>query len=179
MLDALGKGPRDAPARQRTLRATIEWSHRLLDAREAETFARFAAFAGGATIQAAQDITGGDLDTLERLVDKQLLFRRRGSNGDPRVSMLETVREYADEQLEADPDAAQVRERHCRHFVVSPSAPNPSCSPGGKACGCLSWTPRSTISGRRLTGASGTATPSGLRLAGLLGKFWEHRQPDH
>ena len=111
-------GPRDAPARQQTLRATIEWSHRLLDAREAETFARFAVFAGGATIEAAQDITGADLDTLEGLVDKQLLLRRRGSSGDARLLMLETVREYAAEQLDADPDAAQVRERHCRHYLA-------------------------------------------------------------
>ena len=117
-LDALGAGPRDAPARQQTLRATIEWSHRLLDAREAETFARFAVFAGGATIEAAQDITGADLSTLEGLVDKQLLFRRRGSIGAARLLMLETVREYAHERLVSSEGDADIGRRHCRHYLA-------------------------------------------------------------
>ena len=175
VLDALGAGPRDAPARQQTLRATIEWSHRLLDAREAETFARFAVFAGGATIQAVQDITGGDLDTLEGLVDKQLLFRRRGSNGDPRVSMLETVREYAGEQLEAAPDAAQVRERHCRHFVGLAERAEPELFTGREGV----WLPRLDAEVDNFRAALDWSLrhgdPSlGLRLSGLLGKFWEH-----
>ena len=77
-LDVLSGGPRDAPDRQRTLRATIDWSHRLLSAPEADAFARFAVFAGGATIEAAQAVTGGELDALQGLVDKQLLSRRHG-----------------------------------------------------------------------------------------------------
>jgi predicted ATPase len=117
-LDALGAGPRDAPARQQTLRATIEWSHRLLNAREAETLARFAVFAGGATIEAAQDITGADLSTLEGLVDKQLLFRRRGSIGDARLLMLETVREYAHERLVSSEGDADIGRRHCRRYLA-------------------------------------------------------------
>ena len=64
-LDVLGSGPPDAPDRQRTLRATIAWSHGLLSAREAEAFARFAAFAGGATIEAAEEVTGANLEVLE------------------------------------------------------------------------------------------------------------------
>ena len=112
-LDALGSGPRDAPARQRTLRATLEWSHRLLSAAEAEAFARFAAFAGGATVEAAEEVTGADVEVLEGLVEKNLLLRESG-----RLLMLETVRAYARELLERDDRGSEVRLRHCRHFVA-------------------------------------------------------------
>ena len=64
------------PERQRTLRATIDWSHELLDEDEKACFARFAVFAGGATVQAAEAVTGAGLDTLDRLVAKSLLVRR-------------------------------------------------------------------------------------------------------
>ena len=90
-LDVLAEGPRDAPDRQRTLRATIDWSHRLLSSEEAQAFARFAVFAGGATFEAAQAVTAAELDALQGLVDKQLL-RREGSGKKARLTMLETVR---------------------------------------------------------------------------------------
>ena len=83
-LGAPAAGPRDAPARQRTLRATIDWSHDLLDDDEKQCFARFAVFAGGASVEAAEDVTGADLDVLDRLVAKGLLVRRtRLSTGRP------------------------------------------------------------------------------------------------
>jgi len=69
---ALGTGVRDAPARQRTLRATLDWSHALLDADEQACFARFAVFTGGAGVPAAETITGAGVATLERLVAKSL-----------------------------------------------------------------------------------------------------------
>jgi predicted ATPase/DNA-binding SARP family transcriptional activator len=93
-LPVLTGGARDAPERQQTLRATIDWSYELLDAAEREAFARFAVFAGGATVAAAEAITGAGLDTLQSLADKQLL-RRRGQ----RLTMLALVREYALERL--------------------------------------------------------------------------------
>ena len=74
---ALSAGARDAPDRQRTLRATIDWSYALLDDEEKACFARFAVFAGGATVDAAEAVTGADLDTLDHLVAKSLLVRRR------------------------------------------------------------------------------------------------------
>jgi predicted ATPase len=107
-LEVLGSGPRDAPDRQRTLRATIDWSHRLLNAQEMEAFARFGVFAGGATVEAAQAVTGAELEALEGLVDKQLVLRRHGPGPDARLTMLETVREYAVEQLDSDRDRAEV-----------------------------------------------------------------------
>ena len=100
-LDGLGAGPRDAPARQQTLRATIDWSHSLLSDDEQACFARFAVFAGGATVEAAETITGAGIDTLDRLVAKSLLVRRHEAHGPTRLGMLETIRAYAAERFAA------------------------------------------------------------------------------
>ena len=117
-LDGLGAGARDAPARQQTLRATLDWSHALLSDDEKARFARFAVFAGGATVQAAETITGADIDTLERLVAKSLLVRQREAHAATRLVMLETVRTYAAERLTAVSDCRSVRERHYRYFLA-------------------------------------------------------------
>ncbi len=105
-LTVLAGGARDAPERHRTLRATIDWSLGLLTAPEREAFTRLAVFAGGATVTAAESVTGASLDTLDSLLAKQLLVRR----GD-RLLMLETVREYAREQLAESADADTVQNR--------------------------------------------------------------------
>ena len=111
-LDLL-KGGRDADPRQQTLRATIAWSHELLAADEQELFARFAAFAGGCTLDAAEQVADADLDTLQSLVDKNLV---RSSNG--RYWMLETIREYASEQLAGQGEAAALMRRHAEFFLA-------------------------------------------------------------
>ena len=100
-LGALGAGARDAPARQQTLRATIDWSHDLLSDAEKRCFARFAVFAGGATVEAAEAITDAGLDTLDGLVAKSLLVRRRDAHAPTRLGMLETIRAYATERFAA------------------------------------------------------------------------------
>jgi predicted ATPase/class 3 adenylate cyclase len=110
-LDLL-RGGRDADARQQTLRATIAWSHDLLDERERLLFARLAVFVGGCTLAAAEEVAGADLDTLQSLVEKSLV-RRTGE----RFWMLETIREYAAERFEQDPDADALRCRHAEHTV--------------------------------------------------------------
>jgi predicted ATPase/class 3 adenylate cyclase len=115
---ALGTGPRDAPARQQTLRATIGWSHELLDDAGKRCFERFAVFAGGATVAAAQAVTGADLDTLDGLVAKSLLVRRRDAHAATRLGMLDTIRGYAGERLACAADGDTVRERHCRHYLA-------------------------------------------------------------
>ncbi|MEO8690380.1 MAG: hypothetical protein ABI611_19450 [Solirubrobacteraceae bacterium] len=84
-LGALGTGPRDAPARQQTLRATVDWSYEQLTGDEQASFARFAVFAGAPTVEAAEAITGAGLDTLDSLVAKSLLVRRRTPDG-PTIS---------------------------------------------------------------------------------------------
>ena len=172
-LDALGSGPRDAPDRQRTLRATIDWSHRLLSAAEAQAFARCAVFAGGATIEAAQEVTGADLDTLEGLVDKQLLLRRRALGTEARVLMLETVHEYALERFDPDPAASEIRERHCRHYVALVQRAEPELYGYGEA----RWLPRLDDEVDNLRAAFYWSVGAGdpilaLRMVGPLGRFW-------
>ena len=103
-LGALGSGARDAPARQQTLRATIDWSHELLSDAEKQCFARFAVFAGGATVQAAETITHAGLDTLDGLVAKSLLVRGQHAHAPTRLGMLETIRAYAAERFAAAAD---------------------------------------------------------------------------
>jgi predicted ATPase/DNA-binding SARP family transcriptional activator len=171
-LDALGDAPRDAPDRQRTLRATIGWSYCLLNAAEAAVFARFAVFAGGATIDAAQAVTGTDLDALQGLVDKQLLSRRDDSSPDARLLMLETVREYARERLDADADAAQIWERHCRYYLALAERAEPEWFTRGEAA----WLPKLDAEVDNFRAAldwslSGDPVLA-LRLASLLDLFW-------
>jgi predicted ATPase len=171
-LEALGTGTRDAPARQRTLRATIDWSYRLLEPAEAQAFARFAVFAGGASIHSAQHVTGAGLDALEGLVDKQLLLRRSGPGGITRLAMLETVREYARERLDADPGAHEVESRHCRHYVALAERAEPELYTHGER----EWLPRLDADADNLRAAFDWSVRRGdprqaLRLAGVLHPF--------
>jgi predicted ATPase len=119
-LDLL-KGGRDAEARQQTLRATIEWSHELLDDHEKRLFARLAVFSGGCTLEAAERVADADLDTLQSLVDKSLL---RFTDG--RYRMLETIREYAAERLEESGDAEELRRSHADYFLALAQEAEPS-----------------------------------------------------
>ena len=104
-LDLL-KGARDADPRQQTLRATIAWSYDLLTPEERELCSRFSVFAGGAALDAVEDVCQADFDTLASLIDKSLL-----RHGEGRFRMLETIREYGSDQLD---DAAREHliERH-------------------------------------------------------------------
>jgi predicted ATPase/class 3 adenylate cyclase len=117
-LGALGSGTRDAPARQQTLRATIDWSHELLSDPEKQCFARFAVFAGGATVDAAETITHAGLDTLDDLAEKSLLVVHRDAHTHSRLEMLETIRAYATERFASTPDEQAVRERHYLHYLA-------------------------------------------------------------
>ncbi len=123
-LELLRGGARDLPRRQQTLRSTIEWSYDLLDGDEREVFQLLAVFAG-AGIDAVEDVAGRldglrDVDVLERLtslVDKSLVRSVAGEAGQ-RLSMLETIREYALEKLEQAPETGQaVRRAHAEHFT--------------------------------------------------------------
>ena len=114
-LDLL-KGDRDTDPRQQTLRATIAWSYDLLSAEEQRLFARFAAFVGGCTYDAAEEVAGAHPDVLQSLLDKSLV-RKRDSLVGPRYWMLETIREYAAERLEALGEADELRRRHAEYFV--------------------------------------------------------------
>ena len=111
-LALLTGGPRDAPRRRQTLRATLDWSYELLDAEQRRLFARLAVFAGGCTFDAAEAVCGAELDTLQALVDRSLL-RTDGE----RYWMLPTLREYGLERLEQRSEAEELRRLHARWFV--------------------------------------------------------------
>jgi predicted ATPase/class 3 adenylate cyclase len=110
-LPLLTGGARDAPERQRTLRATIEWSYDLLDPEAQQLFARISVFAGSFPLEAAEEVCDADLDGLAALVDSSLLK----PIADDRFLMLETIREYARERL-AHPGEVEVRQRHSMFF---------------------------------------------------------------
>jgi predicted ATPase len=110
-LELLTGGVHDAPERQRTLRATIGWSYDLLEADERRLFTRLAVFSGSFNLAAVEAVCAGELDTLSSLVEKSLLR----STGDGRFFLLETIREYALEQLEA---VDELRERHAEYFLA-------------------------------------------------------------
>src|SRR5262249_27863459 len=108
----LFEGGRDADARQRTLRATIEWSYELLDEAERRLFARLSVFAGGCTLEAAGGIVGVGVGGLQSLVGKSLV-RRTGV----RFWMLETIGDLARERLCAASDAGEIERRHAGWFL--------------------------------------------------------------
>jgi len=112
-LPLLSGGARDLPERQRTLRATIEWSYDLLADGERGLFARLSVFRGGWTLEAAEDVASAALADVEGLVDKSLV-RMRGE----RYVMLETIREFASEKLTASAENDAVRRRHADHFLA-------------------------------------------------------------
>ena len=115
-LPLLVGGPRDLPARQRTLRATLEWSFDLLDADERRDLARLSVFAGGCTLQTAEAVCDISLERLSSLVDHHLVVRSVGPHGS-RYSLLETIREFAAEQLEACGELDALRRRHARQLL--------------------------------------------------------------
>ena len=119
-LELLTSGSRDAPARHRALRDTIGWSFDLLGDDERALFRRLSVFAGGCTLEAVEEVCGGSLDTVGTLVDESLVR----SDGE-RFAMLETIREYALEALEA---SGEVDERAAR-----PRRPLPRRGQGGGA----------------------------------------------
>lgn len=115
-LDLL-KGGRETDPRQQTLRTTIAWSHDLLDEDERRLFARLSIFVGGCTYEGAEEVCEADADTLQSLLDKSLL-RRRDTGTARRYWMLETIREYAAEELEKSGEADEIRRRRAKYLVA-------------------------------------------------------------
>jgi non-specific serine/threonine protein kinase len=115
-LELLTGGRRDAPERQKTLRATIDWSYALLDEPERAVFRALAVFARGCSIDAAVEVTGADLDVLDSLVDKSLV--RRGTvAGTTRLYLLETIREFAYDALVEEGERDALVLRHADFFL--------------------------------------------------------------
>jgi predicted ATPase/class 3 adenylate cyclase len=123
-LPILTGGPRDLPQRQRTLRDTIAWSYELLDDAERRLFWRLSVFAGGFTLESAEAVFEADgglgisvFDGLASLLAQSLVRSYEGHDGEPRFTMLETIREYGLERLEESGEAAAIRRRHGEYFV--------------------------------------------------------------
>jgi predicted ATPase/class 3 adenylate cyclase/DNA-binding CsgD family transcriptional regulator len=125
-LSVLTSGSRDAPTRQQTLRNTLAWSYHLLDSREQRLFRRLSVFAGGCTMEAIEAACTSPgsasepvLDGVASLVDKSLLQSIEPPMGEePRVVMLETIREYALERLESHGETEAARRAHAAYFLA-------------------------------------------------------------
>jgi predicted ATPase/DNA-binding NarL/FixJ family response regulator len=135
-LHVLTGGSRDLPARQQTLRSTIQWSYDLLNAEEQRLFRRMAIFVGGCSIEAVESVSeniilaiGEEplnvLDACISLLDKQLIQQRQQFDGDSRLCMLETIREFALECLYTNEEAELAGESHAKYYqaFVEKSAP--------------------------------------------------------
>ncbi len=123
-LQILTGNTQDAPARHQTLRDTIGWSYQLLEETERQLFRRLAVFVGGAALEAIESICGASpnqvppvLDILASLIDKSLLQQVETEEGEPRITMLETIREYALECLSASGEEEMVRQRHAAYYL--------------------------------------------------------------
>ena len=180
-LELLTGGARDLPARHHTLRGAIDWTHGLLEADEQAVFACLAAFEGGLTPDDGEAVCGPTshsppLDVLASLVDKSLLMRRERPSGEPRLEMLQTIREYARYHLIERGELDDVRRRHAeRYLAVAEAAEESLLGPRqaavvqrleeetGNVRAALTW---SLESGR---------LELGLRMAGALARFWSIR----
>lgn len=120
-LKMLTGGAANLPTRQRTLRGAIDWSFDLLDANEKRLFARLGVFNQGWNFAAAETVAGEglDIDILDgmgSLIDKSLMRQFERENGEPRFTMLETIREYALEKLDESGEGEEVRVKHARYY---------------------------------------------------------------
>jgi predicted ATPase len=184
-LGILAGGARDLPARQRTMRDAIAWSHDLLAPGERVLFRRLAPFAGGWTLDAAEAVAcaRGDgqpdcgvpdaLDGLASLADQSLIQVERDRDGEPWFSLLETVREHARERLEASGEADAARRRHAAYYLALAGRAGPALQGReqrawverlGRELGNVRAALRSFLADGDAEGA--------LRLGILLGLYW-------
>jgi predicted ATPase/transcriptional regulator with XRE-family HTH domain len=184
-LALLATGSRDLPPHQRTLRAAIDWSYDLLDARQQALLAALSVFSGGCSLAAAEAVCADQdnasawvlIDALGSLVDHSLLRQEEDADGEPRFTLLEAIREYGDERLAADGRRAQIRERHARHFLAGVAAVDPLRG-GAEQALRHDWLEREHNNLRSALGSclGGQASVElGLRLAWGLHRFWEAR----
>jgi predicted ATPase/class 3 adenylate cyclase len=182
-LKLLTGGARDLPERQRTLRATIEWSFALLDEGEQVLFGRLAVFSGGRTLEAIEAICDaeGDLpvDTFEgvsSLLDKSLLRQEEGPEGEPRFVMLETVHEFAREKLQESAEAEEIKRAHAEYFLTLAEEAYPQLSGPDQR----EWLERLEAEHDNMRAALSWAlerkeTEVALRMGGALWWFWSVR----
>ena len=183
-LRLLTSGARDLPARQQTLRQTIDWSYDLLSDAEQKLFRRLSVFAGGFTLEAAesvcdtkQDLGLDMLDGLSSMVDKSLVRRVDQTEGEPLFLMLETIEEYGLEKLSASGEEALVRKAHAAYYVVLAE----DAAREKEASIIKRWMDRFETEHDNFRAAldwltEGKHAEWGLRLATALFRFWEMRE---
>ena len=174
-LPLLTGGARDLPERQRTLRATIEWSYELLSADEQALFARLSVFRGGCTLEAAEQVAEADLDTIQSLVDKSLLRQ-----SEERFWMLETIREYAGERLDESGRAPHLQRRHAMRMLAVAEETEP-----GQHVASLDWLDLLEREQDNVRAAldyfeAADESEHAARLAGAVWRFWcqSNRHPE-
>jgi predicted ATPase/class 3 adenylate cyclase len=172
---------RDLPARQRTLRGAIDWSYNLLDMGEKKLFTRLAVFVGGCTTEAVEVVCniGGDLsmdvlDGLTSLVNKSMLQPAMKIEGEPRFTMLETIREYALERLEASGEARLLRQYHAGYYLTLAGRAEPELRAGPQQ---VAWLDRLEQEHGNLRAALTWSLERGegeiaLLLSSALWRFW-------
>jgi non-specific serine/threonine protein kinase len=182
-LPLLTGGSRDVPARQRTMRDAIAWSYDLLSDAEQTLFRRLGVFVGGFTLEAAEAVGGqpdADVDLLDgvmALLDASLLRLEEQAEDAPRYQMLETVREYALEQLELCGEADDIRARHATHFVALAERADAEFF-GSQEIAWLDWCTAEVANLRAVLEWSthdGRDPVLGLRLGAALWWFWLRR----
>ncbi|HEU4321764.1 MAG TPA: tetratricopeptide repeat protein [Roseiflexaceae bacterium] len=174
-------GGRDRPTRQQTIRNTIVWSHQLLTPDEQALFQRLAVFSGGATLSAVEAVCGADsqpgetLDLVETLVNHSLLRRlpAAADDAEPRVGMLETIREYALELLALRGEAGELRRRHARFFAeLAEGAAALWDTPAVDAAISLLTREHNNLRAALRWACEGGDPTLGLRIGGALWRFW-------
>jgi predicted ATPase/Tfp pilus assembly protein PilF len=182
-LKLLTGGARDLPARQQTLRAAIEWSHELLPEDDRVLFRRLAVFAGGFSLEAAETVVGDDvavhldadvLDGVEALVNQSLLRQAGGLDGEPRFTMLETLREFGLERLEDAGEGPALRRAQSEWCLALAQSALPHLTGPEQAV----WLARLEIEHDNLRAALASTDDDGdrrLRLAAALWRFWYMR----
>jgi predicted ATPase len=169
-LDLL-RGGRDAELRQQTLRATIEWSYELLEPDERKLLAALSVFRGGWTVEAAEQVAGAELQLMQSLVDKSLV--RRWESG--RFGMLETIREFAAEQLSGDENDTLLR-RLLAYLLELFEAVNLSVHADGEPRMELAQEERANVD-IALAWATAADPLAGLRLLELQEMYWFTNDP--
>jgi len=169
-------GPRDRPERQQTLRATLDWSYALLDWREQQLLRRLGVFAGGFSLELAEQLASEHdvVALLERLVDQSLVQRTTGLElkGEPRFTLLETIREYALERLAEHGEELAVRQSHARCLLELAERAAPELQRHDQGA----WLDRLELEQDNLRGALAWTqehdVETALRLGAALGAFW-------
>jgi predicted ATPase/DNA-binding CsgD family transcriptional regulator len=170
-LDLLTSGSRDAPARHQTLRDTIGWSFDLLGETEQALFRGLSVFAGGCTLEAVEAVCGGDLATIGSLVDGSLVR----SDGE-RFAMLETIREYAIEALDASGDPGGVRRAHAAYYLgVAREAVAGLATPGQAMWRLGLETDHGNFRAAIRWSLDNEDTATALEICALLSGFWLER----